>query len=132
MKNKKGEPKFKVGDVVEVNSRGRCAIEGARGKVTNVEQMTMEEIVNGEFYGLPNGEFYAYDFEWFEHPDCDEWGIESWFRFCKGTRNRKLCSECEHYQICPKSPLNCKTGGKLDAKHCNECNNRFKCWTNRR
>jgi hypothetical protein len=101
------QPKFKVGDVIEVTDiKGRCAVTGAKGKIAHIAKTKVEEIINGEFYGLPDGEFYIYEFEWFEHPEDFESGIESWFRLCKGVRNKRLCSECEYGNQCPQSGKN--------------------------
>lgn len=124
------QPKFKVGDVVEVSAQCRYLPKGKKlGKITRIEKYRKTDFEDYELQNFPDGEFYVYSFGWSERPEQEDSAIESWLRLCKGIKNRKLCSGCWCYEFCPKSPLNCKTGGKLDVKRCIECNNRFKCWT---
>jgi hypothetical protein len=128
---RKEQPKFRVGDVVEVTAEGRCAIKGAKGSITGVKEVKDTDYEDAELQGLPEGEFYLYDFVWFEHPKDVEDGLDSGFRLCKGMSNKQLCDPCEYFYKCPESPFAsiCKTNGKLDAQLCDECKYRFKCWT---
>jgi len=125
--NKSTEPKFKVGDVVEVSARN--PVPEREGEKLGIITFIEEGADITQYTSKPRkGEFYAYHFECFDQDFIDS-APGSWLRLCKGIRNKELCFDCECYEICPKSILNCRTEGRLVVKRCEKCKYRFKCWT---
>ncbi len=112
MKNEQGtEPKFKVGDRVEVDNGEHFAGGIGRGVVLDIDR---DRYVHVRFFG---GTYGAYQGGCSLNP-------------CEGMTDADVCNECKCGVECRlESVKSCQNKG--DEERCSKCRHRFICWTNR-
>ena len=131
MENKRGEPKFKVGDVITgKETKAKGIVVDFEKEVEEKEVLEPADVVLEILEDIASGKTCAVT-------DFEESTLEvvstSRVELCEGTQNKKQCIECEDFFKCPDSDfrLTCYTDGKLDKELCDKCKYRFRCWANR-